>query len=147
LDKANFTRAPLAGIAIILDEAVTHGGVCMLYIDQIAAEGGTCRTCVKDGVRLLRELGEITVEERKLSPCFNGPNIIRPSARLLKWAARQSKRLARRRSPNPSDSRKYIHHENAFRKNGKYRSSPVFSYGRKAAAEEGVGSHRRARGP
>ena len=86
-----FTVGELAALRIIGDEWRTHGR-CALFIDAIAARAGVSRSTVKNAIRRAREVGLISVEERRVTAFRNDSNVVRvisPAWRLWLAHARQ----------------------------------------------------------
>jgi DNA-binding Lrp family transcriptional regulator len=71
-----FTTGELAALRIIGDEWRTHGR-CTLFIDAIAARAGVSRSTVKNAIRRARELGLVSVEERRATAFRNDSNVVR----------------------------------------------------------------------
>src|SRR5215212_5714458 len=74
--KASFTVGELAVLAVIATE-VERGGTCTLPNDQIAAIAGVCRSMVKNALREARARGLVSIEERRKTPRYNAPNVVR----------------------------------------------------------------------
>jgi hypothetical protein len=74
--KASFTVGELAVLAVVAAE-VERGGVCTLPNDKIAAIAGVCRSTVKNALREARVRGLVSIEERRKTPRYNAPNIVR----------------------------------------------------------------------
>jgi CRP-like cAMP-binding protein len=74
--KASFTVGELAVLAVVAAE-VERRGVCTLPNDQIAAIAGVCRSTVKNALREARARGLVSIEERRKTPRYNAPNVVR----------------------------------------------------------------------
>jgi hypothetical protein len=74
--KASFTVGELAVLAVVAAE-VERGGVCTLPNDKIAAIAGVCRSTVKNALREARVRGLVSIEERRKTPRYNAPNVVR----------------------------------------------------------------------
>jgi hypothetical protein len=74
--KASFTVGELAVLAVVTAE-VERGGACTLPNDKIAAIAGVCRSTVKNALREARARGLVSIEERRKTPRYNAPNIVR----------------------------------------------------------------------
>jgi len=61
---ARFTLSEQAALRVVADEMKRYGR-CMMFLEQIAAIAGTCRTVVKNALRKARALRLLTVEERR----------------------------------------------------------------------------------
>jgi hypothetical protein len=95
-----FTVAELAVLRIVGDE-VRGQGACARTIDEIAARAGTCRTVVKNAVRVAAAMGLLTVQERRREGQKNLPNVVRIVSReWLQWLARGPK-SGRPTGPSP----------------------------------------------
>lgn len=70
-----FTTAQLAVLSVVGREC-QKAGTCRLPMDAIAALAGTCRTTVRNALRLARALGFVTVQERRQDRARNLPHII-----------------------------------------------------------------------
>lgn len=88
---AQFTLAEQAVLSVVTTETVKRGD-CRLTHDHIAALAGVSRSTVKAALRRARDLGMVTIEERRSTAWRNLPNIVRIVAR--EWQAWM--RLARR---------------------------------------------------
>lgn len=73
---ARFTLAEVAVLAVIAAE-VTKRGDCRLCHSHIAALAGVARSTVRATLRRARELGAITIEERRTSAWRNLANVVR----------------------------------------------------------------------
>src|SRR5215203_4137716 len=95
-----FTVAELAVLRILGDE-VRGQGSCARTIAEIAARAGTCRTVVKNAIRVAAAMGLLTVQERRREGQKNLPNVIRIVSReWLQWLARGPK-SGRPTGPSP----------------------------------------------
>ena len=88
---ARFTLAEAAVLAVVAAEAAKRGD-CRLCHEHIAAVAGVSRTTVKATLRRARELGLVTIEERRAAAWRNLSNVVRIVSR--EWQAWM--RLARR---------------------------------------------------
>lgn len=88
---AQFTLAEQAVLSVVTVETVKRGD-CRLTYDHIAALAGVSRSTVKATLRRARDLGLVTIEERRSTAWRNLPNIVRIASR--EWQAWM--RLARR---------------------------------------------------
>lgn len=81
----HFTISELAALTVIARE-IQRSGRCTLFKDQIASMAGTSRTVVHDACRKARELGLITITERRFSAWRNDANLITITApEWRKW--------------------------------------------------------------
>jgi hypothetical protein len=88
---ARFTLAEAAVLAVVAAEAAKRGD-CRLCHGHVAALAGVARSTVRAALRRARELGAITVEERRASAWRNLANVVRIASReWLAWC-----RLVRR---------------------------------------------------
>lgn len=88
---AHFTLAETAVLAVVAAEVAKRGD-CRLCHGHVAALAGVARSTVRAALRRARELGVLTVEERRASAWRNLPNILRIASReWLAWC-----RLVRR---------------------------------------------------
>jgi hypothetical protein len=88
-----FTLAEQAVLAVVAVETVKRGD-CRLYHDNIAALAGVSKSTVRVTLRRARDLGFVTIEERRSSAWRNLSSIVRIVAR--EWQAWN--RLTRRSS-------------------------------------------------
>ena len=88
---ARFTLAEAAVLAVVAAEAAKRGD-CRLCHEHVAAVAGVSRTTVKATLRRARDLGLITIEERRAGAWRNLSNVVRIVSR--EWQAWM--RLARR---------------------------------------------------
>ena len=87
---SRFTQGELATLRIIGDVVLARG-CCDLHIDAIAARAGVCRTTTQNALRMARELGLVTVQERRRCGQRSLTNIIRVvSAEWQAWLRRGS---------------------------------------------------------
>lgn len=61
---AAFTVSELSALTVVARE-VQRRGQCALYVDEIAAKAGTCRTVVQAALRLAQAAGLVRVTERR----------------------------------------------------------------------------------
>ena len=88
---ARFTQAEAAVLAVVAAEVAKRGD-CRLCHGHVAALAGVARSTVRATLRRARELGAITVEERRAFAWRNLANIVRIASReWLAWC-----RLVRR---------------------------------------------------
>lgn len=88
---ARFTLAEAAVLAVVAAEAAKRGD-CRLCHGHVAALAGVARSTVRATLRRARELGVLTVEERRASAWRNLANVVRIASReWLAWC-----RLVRR---------------------------------------------------
>lgn len=73
---ARFTLAEQAALAVVAAE-VREAGDCRFAVGYIAALAGVGESTVRNALREARQLGLITVEERRQSPFRNLTNIVR----------------------------------------------------------------------
>lgn len=91
-----FTLAEQAALAVIAVEVAKRGD-CRLAVGAVAALAGVSETTVRNAVREARQLGLLTVEERRLARYRNETNVVRiVSAEWSAWLrlARASERGA-----------------------------------------------------
>lgn len=81
---ARFTLAEVAVLAVVAAETVKRGD-CRLCHGHIAALAGVARSTVRATLRRARELGAITIEERRASAWRNLANVVRIASR--EWQA------------------------------------------------------------
>lgn len=81
---ARFTLAEVAALAVVTMETVKRGD-CRMHLDHIAAVAGVSRSTVKAALRRARELGFVTVTERRSSAWRNLANVVRIVSR--EWMA------------------------------------------------------------
>jgi hypothetical protein len=82
---AHFTIGELAALSMVVGLARQHG-VCDAPIDKIAAMAGVSRSTVKNGLRLARRMGLLTVKERRRRGQKSETNIVQIiSAEWLTW--------------------------------------------------------------
>ena len=82
---ARFTLAEQAVLAVVATQARDKGS-CSLTIGHVAALAGVSETTVRNALREARQLGFVTVEERRLTAWRNAPNIVRiASAEWISW--------------------------------------------------------------
>jgi hypothetical protein len=140
--KASFTVGELAVLAVVAAE-VERRGACTLPNDKIAAIAGVCRSTVKNALREARALGLITVEERRKTPRYNAPNIVRiisPEWRAwLRLSGRDT--LARRGQPGVVKSVASTREES--KKSGLALTRENMSSGPPAAAQSAILNRRR----
>ncbi|MCJ2103827.1 hypothetical protein MKK70_00210 [Methylobacterium sp. E-041] len=79
-----FTQAEAAVLAVVAAEVAKRGD-CRLYHGHVAALAGVARSTVRATLRRARELGAITVEERRASAWRNLANVVRIASR--EWLA------------------------------------------------------------
>src|SRR4051794_28108014 len=132
---SKFTVSELAVLRIVGDE-VRGQGACARTVDEIAARAGTCRTVVKDAIRLAAALGLLTVQERRRQGQKNLPNIVRIVSReWTQWLARGPK-SDRPTVSNPTGVGNSPPTANRQRKEGAaYRPQRVFRRGAGQRAE------------
>ena len=111
---ARFTLAEQAVLSLVAAETVRRKD-CRLSIENMAAVAGVCRSTVKNAIREARQLGLLTVEERKITGFRNDTNVLRIiSPEWLAWI-----RLARKGGPETlPPSRREGHHGHAFQGGG-----------------------------
>ncbi len=73
---AQFTLAEQAALAVVAVETVKRGD-CRLYHEQIAALAGVSRSTVRATLRRAKDLGIITIEERRSSAWRNLSSVVR----------------------------------------------------------------------
>lgn len=73
---AHFTLAEQAVLAVVAVETVKRGD-CRLYHEQIAALAGVSRSTVRATLRRAKDLGVITIEERRSSAWRNLGSVVR----------------------------------------------------------------------
>lgn len=88
---ARFTLAEQAVLAVVAAEVAARG-TCRLAYEHLSALAGVSKSTTKSAMRRARELGLITVTERRSSAWRNLPNVVAIVAR--EWLAWM--RLARR---------------------------------------------------
>ncbi len=82
---ARFTLAEVAVLAVVAAEVRTKGS-CSLTIGHIAALAGVSETTVRNALREAKALELVTIEERRLRPWFNAPNVVRIVSReWMSW--------------------------------------------------------------
>ena len=83
----HFTTAEQAALSVIAHSAKrSGGGSCDWFMDKIAAIAGVCRTSVRNAIRKAKELGLITVQERRVRWFRNLSNVISiVSSDWCKW--------------------------------------------------------------
>jgi hypothetical protein len=75
-------------VLYVIAQQVKLRGQCDLYIDQIAAFAGVCRTTARNAQRTAKRLGLIQIDERRLSRRYNDANRIAIVSReWLVWLA------------------------------------------------------------
>jgi hypothetical protein len=70
-----FTQGEAAVLKVVAD-AVKHGGVCVMPMDEIAGRAGVCRRLAQTAIRLAEAGGLLQVTERRLSATRNDTNVI-----------------------------------------------------------------------
>lgn len=86
---AHFTTGQLSVLRIVSDE-MRRCGVCGLYIDEIAARAGVCRTTAQNAIREALRLGLLTREERRRRGQVSLTNLIHIVSREWKvWIDRR----------------------------------------------------------
>lgn len=90
----HFTQAEVAVLAVVAVE-VTKRGDCRLAVGHLAAVAGVSETTVRNALRRARELGFVTVEERRRNAGRSDTNLVRIISR--EWRAWL--RLGPRREP------------------------------------------------
>ena len=88
---ARFTLAEAAVLAVVAAEAAKRGD-CRLCHEHVAAVAGVSRTTVKATLRRARDLGLVTIEERRAAAWRNLANVVR----IVSQEWRAWMRLARR---------------------------------------------------
>jgi hypothetical protein len=73
---ARFTLAEQAVLSVVAVEVAKRGD-CRLTVGHIAAVAGASETTVRNALRQARQLGLVTIEERRLARFRNDTNIIR----------------------------------------------------------------------
>jgi hypothetical protein len=82
---AGFTMAEQSALAVVARECRQHGR-CALFIDQVAAMAGTCRTVVKNAIRQAAYLGLLAVKQRRRRGRKSDTNVLRiADAGWLAW--------------------------------------------------------------
>lgn len=81
---ARFTLAEVAVLAVVAAEVVKRGD-CRLCHGHVAALAGVARSTVRSTLRRARELGVVTIEERRSSAWRNLANVVRITSR--EWQA------------------------------------------------------------
>lgn len=81
---ARFTLAEQAVLALVAAETARRGD-CRLAVGHLAAIAGLSETTVRNAIREARQLGLVTVEERRVTGFRNLPNIVRIV--LAEWTA------------------------------------------------------------
>ena len=71
-----FTLAEQAVLAVVATQ-VREKGSCSLTIGHVAALAGVSETTVRNAIREARQLGLVTVEERRLTAWRNASNVVR----------------------------------------------------------------------
>ena len=80
-----FTPGEQAVLAVVAVEVVTRDD-CRMAVGRIASVAGVSETTVRRALRAARDLGLVTVEERRLSAFRNDTNIVRiVSAEWMAW--------------------------------------------------------------
>ena len=96
---AQFTVGERAVLYVIALE-VKRRGQCDLYIDQIAAFAGVCRTTARNAQRTAKRLGLIQIDERRLSRRYNDANRVTIISReWLVWLAHGQKETVKNVKP------------------------------------------------
>jgi hypothetical protein len=96
---ARFTVGERAALYVIATE-VKRRGQCDLYIDQIAAFAGVCRTTARNAQRMAKRLGLIQIDERRLSRRYNDANRTTIVSReWLAWLAHGQKESVKKLKP------------------------------------------------
>jgi hypothetical protein len=72
---ANFTQGEIAALSVIAGE-VRRCGHCAMFIDEIAALAGVCRSTVKNAIRLAANLGLLSVTQRRRRGRLSDTNIV-----------------------------------------------------------------------
>ncbi len=99
---SQFTLAEAAVLAVVTVEAVKRGD-CRLTHEHIAALAGVSKSTVKATLRRARDLGLVTITERRSSAWRNLPNVVTIISR--EWQAWM--RLARR-ATSPGGGVKFV---------------------------------------
>lgn len=82
---ARFTLAEQAVLSVVAAEAA-RAGACSFALDHLAALAGVARSTAKAALRRARDLGCLTIEERRVSAWRNDTNVVRIVARdWLAW--------------------------------------------------------------
>jgi len=85
---SRFTMAEQAALAVVADE-VRRTGDCRLCVGAIAGKAGIGETSVRNALRGAKQLGLVTVEERRVAMWRNLPNVVRiVSPEWLGWLLR-----------------------------------------------------------
>ena len=80
-----FTIGKQAVLKIVADE-VRRKGFCNLFLDEIAARAGVCKTLARDAIRDASFMGLLTIQERRQNKRPNLSNIVRIiSAEWKEW--------------------------------------------------------------
>jgi hypothetical protein len=96
---AQFTVGERAALYVIAQE-VKRRGQCDLYIDQIAAFAGVCRTTARNALRIAKRLGLIQIDERRLSRRYNDANRVTIVSReWCAWLAHGQKQSVKNTKP------------------------------------------------
>lgn len=94
---AQFTTSQLSVLAIVADEAGANGQ-CTLYLDEIAARAGTCRTTARTALRLAERHGLLSRQERRRPGRASLTTILRVvSAEWRLWITHGGRRAKRHR--------------------------------------------------
>jgi hypothetical protein len=115
-----FTVGEVAALSVIVGAIKRHGR-CAMFIDQIAAIAGICRSTVKNAVREAAALGLISVTQRRRRGRLSDTNIIRvvdpgwlswlklnPKGQIFDHHAHKNSNLGRfHPSPAPQRARRY----------------------------------------
>jgi len=104
---AQFTISEQAALRVVADQ-LRRWGSCTLFLEQIAAIAGTCKTVVKNALRKAKALRLLTVEERRRRGQPSLTNIVR--FLCMKWRAWILRKGGGVRNTTTTDK--------AFRKNG-----------------------------
>lgn len=88
---ARFSLAEQAALAIVADE-VRRTGDCQLCIGAIAGKAGIGETSVRNAIREAKNLGLVTVEERRVATWRNLANVVRiVSPEWSQWLDRRGR--------------------------------------------------------
>ena len=99
---ARFTLAEAAVLATIALQVVRRGD-CRLAIGHVAALAGVSETTVRNALRRARELGLVTIEERRLSAWRSDTNVVRIVSREWVGWLRLTPKAARGRCQSGPD--------------------------------------------
>jgi hypothetical protein len=104
---AHFTVGERAVLYVVAQE-VKRRGQCDLYIDQIAAFAGVCRTTARNALRIAKRLGLILIDERRLSRRYNDANKVTIISREWRvWLAHGQKETVKNVKPTHQPEFRY----------------------------------------